>query len=67
MDKPGNIYHINFLGYAHWFMSIIISQIKDHSISVGQAIYDKYIVAKYQYTATINKIQSLVRLPYLMI
>ena len=26
--------HVNFLGFAHWFMSIRISQLKDHSISV---------------------------------
>ena len=38
---------MNFLGYAHWFMSIIISQLKDHSIYVDQAIYATYIVAKY--------------------
>ena len=32
-------FHVNFLGYAHWFMSIRISQMKDHSISVDQARY----------------------------
>ena len=37
VDTLGNILHVNFLGYAHWFMSIIIYQIKDHSIYVGQA------------------------------
>ena len=30
---------MNFLGYAQWFMSIRISQMKDHSISVDQARY----------------------------
>ena len=39
MYTLGKIFHVNFLGYAHWFMSIIISQIKDHSISVYQARY----------------------------
>ena len=24
VDKPGNIFHINFLGYTHWFISIRI-------------------------------------------
>ena len=31
---------------AHWFMSIIISQLKYHSISVDQARYATSIVAK---------------------
>ena len=38
---------MNFLVYAHWFMSIISSQKKDHSITVDQDIYDTLIVAKY--------------------
>ena len=46
--------HVNFLGYAHWFMSIRISQMKDHSISVDQARYATYIVAKYLDTATVK-------------
>ena len=32
VDTLGKIFHVNFLGYAHWFMSIRISQLKDHSI-----------------------------------
>ena len=51
MDKR---LHVNFLGYAHWFMSIRISQLKDHSISVDQARYATYIVAKYLDTATVK-------------
>ena len=39
--------HVKFLGYAHWFISISISQIKDHYISVDQAIYDTFIVDNY--------------------
>ena len=35
-------------------MSIIISQLKDHSISVDQARYATYIVAKYLDTARVN-------------
>ena len=50
----GKRFHVNFLGYAHWFMSIIIYQMKDHSISVYQARYATYIVAKYLGTATVN-------------
>ena len=45
---------MNFLGYAHWFMSIRISQLKDHSISVDQARYATSIVAKYLDTATVK-------------
>ena len=46
VDTLGKRSHVNFLGYAHWFMSIIISQMKDHSISVYQARYATSIVAK---------------------
>ena len=35
-------------------MSIIISQLKDNSISVDQARYDTSIVAKYLYTDTVK-------------
>ena len=54
MDTLGNLFHVNFLGYAHWLMSIIISQMKDHSISVDQAIYSTYAVSKYLDTAKIK-------------
>ena len=47
MYDLGKIFHVNFLGYSHWFVSIIISQMKDHSISVYQTRYTSYIVKKY--------------------
>ena len=50
----GNRIHLNFLGYAHWFMSIRISQLKDHSVSVDQARYATSIVAKYLDNATVK-------------
>ena len=50
----GKIFHVKFLGYAHWFMSMRISQLKDHSISMDQARYATSIVAKYLDTATIK-------------
>ena len=50
----GKRLHVNFLGYAHWFMSIQISQLKDHSIYVDQARYATSIVAKYLNTATVK-------------
>ena len=40
--------------HAHLFMSIIIYQLKDHSISVDQARYATSIVAKYLDTATVK-------------
>ena len=30
LDTTGNRFHVNYLGYVHWFMSIIIYQMKDH-------------------------------------
>ena len=39
-------FHVNFLGYAHWFLSIRISHMEDHSISVDQARYATSIDAK---------------------
>ena len=57
VDTLRKRFHVNFLGYAHWFMSIRISQIKDHSISVNQAIYDTSIVSKYLDT-TIVKVST---------
>ena len=45
---------MNFLVYAHWLMSIRISQMKDHSISVNQARYAISIAEKYLDTATLK-------------
>ena len=45
---------MNFLGYAHWFMSIRISRLKDHSIFVDQARYATSIVSKYLDTSTVK-------------
>ena len=46
VDTLGKRFHMSFLGYAHWFISIRISQLKDHSISVDQARYATSIVEK---------------------
>ena len=54
MDTLGKVFHVEFLGYAYWFMSIRISHMKDHSISVEQARYATSIVAKYLDTATVK-------------
>ena len=44
-DTLGKRFRVKFLGYARWFMSIRIYQLKGHYISVDKAIYDTYIVA----------------------
>ena len=67
VDTLGNILLLNSLGYEHWFMSIRISQLKDHYISVYQYIFTTSVVAKYLDTATIKSNQSFIMLPYLMI
>ena len=54
VDTLGKIFHVKFLGYAHWFMSIIIYQMKDHSIYLYQARYATSIVEKYLDTATVK-------------
>ena len=62
-------FHVKLLGYAHWFMSIIISQMKDYSISVDQARYATSIFAKYLDTATVKASKKFynTRLKYDMI
>ena len=45
---------MNLLGYAHWFMSIRMYQLKDHSISVDQTRYATSVVAKYLDNATVK-------------
>ena len=54
VDNLGKRSHVNFLRYPHWFMSIRIYRLKDHSISVDQARYATSIVAKYLDTATVK-------------
>ena len=54
VDILGKRFYVNFLGFAHWFMSIRIYHLKDHSISVDQARYATSIVAKYLDTATVK-------------
>ena len=54
MDKIGKIFHVNFLRYAHWFMSIRISQLRLYYISLDQARCATFVVAKYLDTSTIK-------------
>ena len=58
VDTLGKIFHVNFLEYAHWFISIIFSQMKDHSISVDQDRYYTFIVAKYLDTSIFKEITT---------
>ena len=60
VDTLGKRFHVNFLGFAHWFMSIRISQPKYHSISVDKARYATSIVAKYLDTATVKVSKSFI-------
>ena len=46
---------MNFLGFAYWFMSIRISHLKDHYISVDQARYATSVVTKYLDTYRLKK------------
>ena len=57
----GKILYVNFLGYAHWFMSIRIYQIEDHSISVDQDRYATSILAMYLDTAPFKTNKKFIR------
>ena len=50
----GKIFHAKLLRYAHWFISIRISQMKYHYIYVDQARYSTTIVAKNLDTSIVN-------------
>ena len=54
MDTLGKRFHVNFLGYAHWFISIRIYQMKYHFISVDRDRYATAIVAKFLDTVTVK-------------
>ena len=54
MDTLGKRLYVRFLIYAHWFISIMISQMKEHSISVYRTIYYTSIVDKYLDTTTVK-------------
>ena len=61
VDTLGKRLHVNFLGYAHWFMSIRISHLKDHSISVDQARYATSIVANTWILPQLRQATSFIR------
>ena len=47
VDTLGNRFHTNFLVYKNWFVSIRISQLSGHYISVDLDRYAAFVVAKY--------------------
>ena len=63
----GKRFNVKLLGYAHWFVSIRISLLKEHYISVDQARYSKYVVSKYLDTVTIISKFYILTLPHDMI
>ena len=62
LDTLGKRFNVHLLGFEHWFMSIIVSQLKDFSISLYQYIYANTIVAKYLYTSTVKKISKFYKI-----
>ena len=54
LDTIGNIFHMKFLVFSHLFMSIRISQLREHSISVDQTIYATDVLDKYIDTAILK-------------
>ena len=61
VENLGKIFNVNFLVYAHWFISIRISQLRDHYVSVYQDIYATSIVDKYLATSTVKTITKFIR------
>ena len=64
VDNLGKMSHVELLVYAHWFVSIKTSQIRDHSISVNQDIYAASIVVKYFNTATVKVSTKFYKTPF---
>ena len=65
-DTLGKRFRVNFLGFAHWFMSIRISQLKDQLIYVDQDRYATSSVAKYLDTATVKASKNFIRQHFLL-
>ena len=61
LDTLGKRFHVNFLVYAYWFMSIIIYQMMCHFISVDRDRYANSIVAKYLDNTTVKKSKTFYR------
>ena len=59
MDTIVKRLHVKILGYAQWSMCIIISQLKEHSISVDQGRYATYVVVNFLDNVTIKEILKI--------
>ena len=55
VDKLGNIFHVNFLGYAHWFSSIKTSQLMENYIPVDKSRYTTSVVEMYLENSTMKE------------
>ena len=54
VEELGKYYHVNFLGYIHWFMLIQITQKPDYSIVIDQSRYCLAMVNKYLNNTTVS-------------
>ena len=54
VENLGKRLHESFLGNAHWFISIRILYMKDHSISLYQDRYATSVVVKYMNNSTVK-------------
>ena len=55
VDTLEKILYVKFWGYARWFISISISQLKNYYISVDQARYATFVIEIYIYNETIKE------------
>ena len=67
VDTLRKILQVTFLRFSHWFMSIRISHMKYHYISVDEARYATTIVANPCILTQLRQIQSFTRPHYHMI
>ena len=56
----GKRFHVKSLGYAHWCMSIRISQIQYHSVSIDQARYATSIVENTWILPQLTQLESFI-------
>ena len=66
LDKLGNIFHVSFLVYSHWFLYIRISQLKEHCILLDWSGCATSVVENYPDTATKTN-NIFIKLTYLII
>ena len=67
VDTLGKIFHVKFLGYSHWFMSIIISQMKDHSFIWIRLDITLMLLQNNWILPQLRQVQSFIRPIYYLI